>query len=158
MNLNQFDETCSAQTVIIHQPGLEVFMSMLHPAASLYRNVTSNSELNSNYNQLKKILQKRKIKLLSVRECLKINRIEIEKLALKSLSYVAENPTEGILSSEFDYFMSDHYKQSNLNKPDSDQLVDVILTQPTFRLRYTNINTNVEFVDLFQTLRKPDLC
>ena len=37
---SQESENAPADTILIHKPSKEVFMSMLHPAASLYENVT----------------------------------------------------------------------------------------------------------------------
>jgi arginine deiminase len=121
---------------------------MLHPAASLFKDVTTGTELNKNFEHLKVILNKHKIKMLTVRECLKINRDSLEKFAATCLNYVAENPEDGSNCEKFQYYMSDDYKMSVIRKLDSDQLVDMILSQPTFKLRYTEINTNVEFVDI----------
>jgi len=123
-------------------------MSMLHPAASLYKGVTSNSELNKNFDNLREILKKRKIKLLSVRDCLKLSRKGLEELASKALVYEAVNEKEGKNNKEFKYYMSDEYKISVLSRLDADQLVDVILSHPTYKLKYSDINTKVEFVDI----------
>jgi len=148
MELTQLDETSVVDTIIIHHPNIEVFMSMLHPAASLYADVTTNSELNKNFENLKELLRAKKIRMLTVRDCLKMKKDALVELAMTCLTYEAENPEDGKDNEQFKYYMSDEYKLQTLNKLDADQLVDVILSHPTYKLRYTNINTNVEFVDI----------
>ena len=40
---SQYSESEPAKLVLIHEPSYEIFMSMLHPAGSLYKDVTSES-------------------------------------------------------------------------------------------------------------------
>jgi len=148
MDLMQLDETSVVDTIIIHHPNIEVFMSMLHPAASLYADVTTSTEINKNFENLKEILRAKKIRMLTVRDCLKMKREALVELAMNCLKYEAINPEEGKDNEQFMYYMSDEYKLETLQKLDGDQLVDVILSHPTYKLRYTDINTNVEFVDI----------
>jgi arginine deiminase len=148
MDLMQLDETSVVDTIIIHHPNIEVFMSMLHPAASLYADVTTNSELNKNFENLKEILRAKKIRMLTVRDCLKMKKEALIELSMNCLTYVAENADEGKDNEQFRHYMSDEYKHNTLSKLDADQLVDVVLTHPTYTLRYTTINTNVEFANI----------
>jgi arginine deiminase len=73
MEFKQLHENEPAEIVIIHEPSYEIFMSMLHPAASLYSDVTNEKEVHSEFNELREILKQESIKLMTVRDCLKLN-------------------------------------------------------------------------------------
>jgi arginine deiminase len=141
-------ESEPAEVIIIHEPSYEVFMSMLHPAASLYSDVTNEREVHSEFQELREILKGEKIKLMTVRECLRLNRQELIKLAMGSLVYECLNEQDGSGNQTFKYYMSDEYKFSVLEKLTNDQLVDVVLTRPTYTMKYVNVNTYVEPVNI----------
>jgi arginine deiminase len=148
MEFKQLHENEPADIVIIHEPSYEIFMSMLHPAASLYSDVTNEKEVHSEFNELREILKHESIKLMTVRDCLKLNRTDLIGLAQTSLTYECTNKHEGDDNKEFKYYLSDEYKVSVLNKLTNDQLVDVVLTRPTYTMKYVSVNTYVEPVNI----------
>jgi arginine deiminase len=119
-------------------------MSMLHPAASLYEDVTCEKEVESCFNGFKKMLEQLNIQLLTVREILKLNRKELIELAFIALTYECENIEEGADCKQFLYYISNEYKLEVLEKLSLDQLVDVVLTRPVYKVKYVPINTKVE--------------
>jgi arginine deiminase len=148
MEFKASHESEPAEIIIIHEPSYEVFMSMLHPAASLYSDVTNEREVHAEFQELREILKGEKIKLMTVRDCLKLNRVELIRLAMGSLTYDCPNKTEGADNETFNYYMSNEYKLSVLEKLTNDQLVDVVLTRPTYTMKYVNVNTHVEPINI----------
>jgi flagellar basal body-associated protein FliL len=80
-------ETDSAKHIIVHIPEKEIFMSTLHPAASLYEAVTDDVKVKQCFNELKSILKEKKIELITVRSALKLNKTALKKLASEALKY-----------------------------------------------------------------------
>jgi hypothetical protein len=50
----QKEENAPAKFILTHIPGQEIFLSTLHPAASLYEDVTDNVKVKECFNNLKK--------------------------------------------------------------------------------------------------------
>lgn len=142
---SQESENAPADTILIHKPSKEVFMSMLHPAASLYENVTEEKSIAQCFRNLTAILISKGIKVKTVRECLKLNRPALEELAFNSLKYEPSDSSKNDLDNEnFKYYLSDAYKREVISKLWVGQLVDLILTQPTYKIKYIHQNTFVE--------------
>ena len=142
---SQESENAPADTILIHKPSKEVFMSMLHPAASLYENVTEEKSIAQCFRNLTAILISKGIKVKTVRECLKLNRPALEELAFNSLKYEPSDSSKNDLDNEnFKYYLSDSYKREVISKLWVGQLVDLILTQPTYKIKYIHQNTFVE--------------
>ena len=83
----QNSENSPAELIIVHEPAKEVFMSMLHPAASLYNSITNEDKIKESFQALYEILVKKDIKYKTVRQCLKMNRKALLDLAQKSITY-----------------------------------------------------------------------
>ncbi len=142
---SQFTETERPKLVLIHEPSYEVFMSILHPAGSLYKDVTSESLIQKDFDNLKKILKKQGIKTVSVREALLTDRNSLIQLAMNSLQYTKDGSEKDAKEDKlFDHYLSDEYKQKNLNKMSDDQLVNLVLTKPSFSLKRSKTNTFIE--------------
>lgn len=141
---SQYTETEQAKLVLIHEPSYEIFMSMLHPAGSLYKDVTSESLIHKDFENLKQILKIHGIRTVTVREALLMDRPSLIKLAMNSLQYLAEETEKDLSDSLFKYYLSDEYKEQILNKMSDDQLVDVVLTKPFFTLKRSKKNTFIE--------------
>lgn len=148
MEFTQYTENEKAQLIIVHEPSYEVFMSMLHPAASLYQDVTCEKTVKEVFNLLSAELKKLDIKLVTVRECLKLNRDGLIALAGIAMTYECANIEEGKNNPEFLYYISNDYKKDVLSKLNDDQLVDVVLTRPTYTMKYVPANTYVEPVEI----------
>ena len=144
----QKEENAPAKYILTHIPGEEIFISTLHPAASLYEDVTDHIKVKECFNTLKKILNENKIELITVRDALKLNKIALKKLAFKSLKYeITENINFDKASKEYEIFLkytSDEYKKEVIDKLSEDQLVDIILNNPKYILQPTKLNTFIE--------------
>jgi len=141
---SQYTETEQAKLVLIHEPSYEIFMSMLHPAGSLYKDVTSESLIHKDFESLKQILKIHGIQTITVREALLMDRTSLINLAKNSLQYLSEEPEKEITDNLFRFYLSDEYKEQILNKMSDDQLVDVVLTKPFFTLKLSKKNTFIE--------------
>ena len=148
INFLQPSETSPAKKIIVHIPEKEVFMSTIHPASSLYEDVTDEREIKKCMDELNSILKNRNIELITVRSALKIDRDRLKELAFESIKYeIEDNPEIDKESKEYQEFLSyinDTYKLKVISKLSNDQLVDIILTNPIYRLRPTSINTFIE--------------
>jgi arginine deiminase len=123
-------------------------MSTLHPAASLYEDVTDSVKIEECFNNLEKILKDKNIELIKVRSALKLNLTALKALASESLKYEIDESTKIDKNSKnfekFSFFLNDSYKNEVLGKLSDDQLVDVVLTNPRYKLRPTELNTFIE--------------
>ena len=148
IKFQQKEENFPPKYIITHIPGEEIFISTLHPAASLYEDVTDHIKVHECFNNLKKILQEKKIELITVRDALKLNKTSLKDLAFKSLKYeIAEEINFDKESKEYKTFLKytkDEYKQEVIDKLSEDQLVDVVLNNPKYTLQPTKLNTFIE--------------
>ena len=87
----QPSESTPAKHILVHIPEKEIFMSTLHPAASLYEDVTDEIKVKECFNNLDKILKENNIELITVRSALKINRTALRELAFEALKYELED-------------------------------------------------------------------
>ena len=148
IKFQQKEENAPAKYILTHIPGEEIFISTLHPAASLYEDVTDHVKVKECFNNLKKILKEKKIELITVRDALKLNKTALKQLAFKSLKYeIAEDINFDKASKEYKTFLKytkDDYKQEVIDKLSEDQLVDVALNNPKYILQPTKFNTFIE--------------
>ena len=144
----QLSENTPAEFILIHIPDKDVFISNWHPSSALYEDVTEISSIKYCMKQLTAILNRHNIKVFTVRDCLKLNKPKLEELAFKSLTYInTENENNNYDKQKFQkylYYCSDEYKSSIIKKLYPDQLVDIILTKPTYYLKYVDHNTYIE--------------
>ena len=144
----QKEENFPAKYILVHIPEKEIFMSTLHPAASLYEDVTDYVKVKECFDNLKNILKEKKIELITVRSALKLNKTALKNLAHKALKYeIDENISFDKNTKEYKIFLnytSNEYKQEIINKLSDDQLVDIILNNPKYILSPTKLNTFIE--------------
>ena len=144
----QKEENFPAKYILVHIPEKEIFMSTLHPAASLYEDVTDYVKVKECFDNLKNILKEKKIELITVRSALKLNKTALKNLAQKALKYeIDENISFDKNTKEYKIFLnytSNEYKQEIINKLSDDQLVDIILNNPKYILSPTKLNTFIE--------------
>ena len=144
----QPSESTPAKYILMHLPEKEIFMSTLHPAASLYEDVTDEVKVEECFQNLNKTLQEKNIQLITVRSALKKNKTALKALAFKALKYeIDDNLKLNENSTNYKLFMeyvNDEYKNKVIDKLSDDQLVDVILNNPTYKLRPTELNTFIE--------------
>ncbi len=153
VSFTQHSELYPIDIIITHVPQMENFLSTLHPAGSLFLDVVNYKELINNFNCLREIVKESNLKLLTVKEILQYNRTELEKIAKSYLKYsLTENEAYCQLKSDqkekIDYYASEQYKEMVLSKLDDDQLFDVVMTNPHYKIKYSKVNTNVEFEDI----------
>jgi arginine deiminase len=144
----QPSESTPAKHILVHIPEKEIFMSTLHPAASLYEDVTDERKVKECFDNLEKILKEKNIELITVRSALKINRTALKELAFEALKYELEDNIN-IDKNSTNYetlikYSNDSYKNEIIGKLSDDQLVDVVLNNPTYKLGPTKLNTFIE--------------
>ena len=144
----QLSENTPAEFILIHIPDKDVFISNWHPSSALYEDVTEISSIKYCMKQLTQILNKYNVKVFTVRDCLKLNKNKLQELAFDSLTYINTEKEDNTYDKEkykkFLYYCSDEYKKSIIQKLLPDQLIDIILTKPTYHLKYVDHNTFIE--------------
>ena len=144
----QKEENYPAKYILVHIPEKEIFMSTLHPAASLYEDVTDYVKVKECFDNLKNILKEKKIELITVRSALKLNKTALKNLALETLKCeITDDISFDKKSKEYKIFLnytSKEYKQEIIDKLSDDQLVDVVINNPKYILSPTKLNTFIE--------------
>jgi arginine deiminase len=134
---------------------MESFICSLNPAASLYEDVTDEDEIRKCFKSLKDYLKTVGIKLITVEEVLllKDNSEELMALAKSSLNYERETQLEKIKEEDnkrkspfVDYckYSSEEYKEKVLKKFTKKNLINIILTRPTMKLKHIQTDTFIE--------------
>ena len=158
INFIQPSESTPATVIIVHISRMESFICSLNPAASLYEDVTDEEQIRECFNNLKKYLKTKNIKLITVEDALLLKGKEedLMKLARDSLNYERESKVEEInevdensrrrKTSIDDYFLysSDEYKESVIKKFSKKHLLDIILSRPTMKLKHIETDTYIE--------------
>ena len=153
-------ESTPAKTIIVHVSKMESFICSLNPAASLYEDVTDEDDIRACFNQLGEYLKTKNIQLITVEEALLIKEKhdDLMKLAKDSLNYeretevpkeetkLGEKDGEDRKNSLEDYvtFSSEDYKEKVLKKFSKKNLINVILTRPTMKLKHIETDTFIE--------------
>jgi len=161
----QPSESTPAKTILVHVSKMESFICSLNPAASLYEDVTDEDEIRHCFNQLGEYLKTKNIQLITVEEALflKGKEHELMNLAKDSLNYERETDVSieekeeedkeeneekknKRKTSRDDYlnYSSDEYKEKVLKKFSKKNLMNVILTRPTMKLKHIETDTYIE--------------
>jgi len=161
----QPSESTPAKTILVHVSKMESFICSLNPAASLYEDVTDEDEIRACFNQLGEYLKTKNIQLITVEEALflKGKEHELMNLAKDSLNYERETDVSieekeeedkeeneekknKRKTSRDDYlnYSSDEYKEKVLKKFSKKNLMNVILTRPTMKLKHIETDTYIE--------------
>ena len=144
----QPSESTPAKHILVHIPKKEIFMSTLHPAASLYEAVTDEEKVEECFNNLEKILKEKNIELITVRSALKLNKTALRELAFKALKYEIDNNIKieqnSTIYKDFLLYVNDLYKNEVIGNLSDNQLVDIVLNNPTIKLKPNNLNTFIE--------------
>ena len=157
IKFTQLSESTPAKTIIVHVSKMESFICSLNPAASLYEDVTDEDEIRKCFKSLKDYLKTVGIKLITVEEVLllKENSDELMELAKNALNYERETKIEEKKkednkrkrkSSFDDYckYSSEEYKEKVLKKFTKKNLINIILTRPTMKLKHIQTDTFIE--------------
>ena len=159
----QKSESTPAKTILVHISKMESFICSLNPAASLYEDVTDEDEIRKCFMELKEYLKTLGIKLITVEEVLLLedNKEDLMKLARESLNYERESNFEekkeeekvklqespGKRKSSFEEYCtysSEGYKEKVLKKFSRKNLINVILTRPSMKLKHIDTDTFIE--------------
>ena len=162
VKFSQPSESTPAKTVLVHVSKMESFICSLNPAASLYEDVTDEDDIRAFFNELGEYLKTKNIQLITVEDALLLKDKEdnLMKLAKDSLNYEREteikeeeeenkednDKEKKRKSSLHDYmnFSSDEYKEKVLKKFSKKNLINVILTRPTMKLKHIETDTFIE--------------
>ena len=162
VKFSQPSESTPAKTILVHVSKMESFICSLNPAASLYEDVTDEDDIRACFNELGEYLKTKNIQLITVEDALLLKNKEdnLMKLAKDSLNYEREteikeeeeenkednDKEKKRKSSLHDYmnFSSDEYKEKVLKKFSKKNLINVILTRPTMKLKHIETDTFIE--------------
>lgn len=149
--IQQVSENEPAKVVVLHEPGISQWMGSLHPNGSLYERPVRIDAAMKEHVGFKHFLEETGCTVFTVREILLkdcdkdvVQRVKLEDLAFDSIKYLLDPAQdESELSEQDKVLLSDQYKSDCLAKMDNQQLVDVILTNPTIYLRKALKNTEL---------------
>ena len=158
VKFSQPSESTPAKTILVHVSKMESFICSLNPAASLYEDVTDEDDIRACFNELGEYLKTKNIQLITVEDALllKDKEEDLMKLAKESLNYERETEISKEEKKEDqdmkrknsldDYmnFSSEEYKEKVLKKFSKKNLINVILTRPTMKLKHIETDTFIE--------------
>ena len=155
VKFEQPSESTPAKVILVHISKMESFICSLNPAASLYEDVTDEDEIRKCFNELGEYLKTKNIKLITTEEILLLNENELMKLAKDSLNYEREtikleeeeennNKKRKDSFKEYENYSSDEYKENVLKKFTKKNLINIILTRPTIKLKHIDTDTYIE--------------
>lgn len=143
-------ESDKAHTVIVHQPGMEVLLGLLHASGSLFEGPVSLEKARRDHETFVRALQSHGITVHRVRDVLALNadtnlndRMELEACAREMLEYVFHplgNPAAGHEASgnnpsdQEKHLLSPEYKQTCFSVFSTNDLIDTILMRPSVHL------------------------
>jgi len=154
VKFEQPSESTPAKVILVHISKMESFICSLNPAASLYEDVTDEDEIRKCFNELREYLKTKNIKLITTEEILLLKENELMKLAKDSLNYEREtikleeeennNKKRKDSFKEYENYSSDEYKENVLKKFTKKNLINIILTRPTIKLKHIDTDTYIE--------------
>ena len=90
------------------------------------------------------------VKVVTVRDILRYAandnvraRVELEDFAMGALTYTADSTAGMALGDDLAHYLSDHYKREVIQQMDLEQLLDVIMTNPTVTLSASGRDTGL---------------
>ena len=154
VKFEQPSESTPAKIILVHVSKMESFICSLNPAASLYEDVTDEEEIRKCFNELGEYLKTKNIKLITTEDILLLKENELMKLAKDSLNYEREtlkledekedNKKRKDSFKEYENYSSDEYKENVLKKFTKKNLINIILTRPTIKLKHIDTDTYIE--------------
>ncbi|EGG21001.1 putative arginine deiminase [Cavenderia fasciculata] len=149
-SFSQIHENDEAAIVILNEPSLAQWMGSIHPNGSLYEEPLDLSKAQDEHQQFRRLLEKEGCIVKTVRDILTsgtgdiAKRVLLEDFAFKCMKYelAAEQRLDelGLKDKEL---LSDEYKKSCIDSMSVEQLVEVILTRPTIKLRKSERDTEL---------------
>lgn len=155
----------------LHDPGLPNAMGSYHPNGSLYEKPLDLAAAQAQHARFRYAfsfsrpisircsnvdafvrsaeLEKAGCKVMTVREILAkdcdtdvVARVKLEDLAASCLTYKLIGDVKQLTNKEI-YLMSDEYKREVVEKMDTNQLVEIVLTRPTIYLAKADKDTEL---------------
>jgi len=137
----QQNELHAATAVVMHRPGLEVFLGSLHPAGSLFECSVGADSAREAHENFARALHK-----CGVKHCFALPDImaaaprdQLEQMALEAVTYDLETHEDDVVDDEVrkaeKELLSEKYKLDTLASKSSAELVTIILTAPTVHMR-----------------------
>ncbi|KAN0033384.1 hypothetical protein ACTA71_002809 [Dictyostelium dimigraforme] len=155
LSFNQVHENDEARIVILNEPSLPQWMGSIHPNGSLYEEPLDLSKAQDEHKLFRELLEKEGCTVFTVREILTgsydqsksediQHRVKLEDFAFNSMHYELDSQQNvQELSTEDKLLISDQYKKKCIECMSNEQLVEVILTRPTIRLRKSERDTEL---------------
>eukprot|EP01132_Coremiostelium_polycephalum_P007952 gene7952-9782_t len=155
ISYNQIHENDEAQIVILNEPSLAQWMGSIHPNGSLYEEPLDLSKAQEEHLKFRQLLEKEGCTVYTVREILTgsfdqkrnediTHRVRLEDFAFNSITYELDSQQDELELGEKDkQLISDEYKQKCIDSMSVEQLVEVILTRPTIKLRKSERDTEL---------------
>ncbi|EGC40455.1 hypothetical protein DICPUDRAFT_93382 [Dictyostelium purpureum] len=155
LSFNQVHENDEARIVILNEPSLPQWMGSIHPNGSLYEEPLDLSKAQEEHRKFRELLEKEGCTVYTVREILEgsydkaksediQHRVKLEDFAFNSIHYELDtNQDAEEISEEDKYLISDQYKKKCIESMSNQQLVEVILTRPTIKLRKSERDTEL---------------
>ena len=142
----QQSELDAANTVVMHDPQLEVVLGSLHPEGSMYWQPTSIFDAQAAHRRFADELKARGIRYLLVKDVLIecTAQQSLLDLAMDSLTYVLDGEASELSVAE-QAMLTDTYKRQSLAVKSSAELFDIILMQPTVTLEPAMHTRNTSF-------------
>ena len=139
----QEDELHAATAVVVHRPGLEVFLGSLHPAGSLFECSAGADTARAAHENFV-----RGLRACGVAHCFALPdvlaaapRAELEALAMEAVTYelcaddAGRAPEDAAAAAAEAALLADAYKRETLAAKSAAELVAMVLTAPTVVLR-----------------------
>lgn len=131
---------------MLHEPSVEVLVSMTHPAGALFEQPFSLEDSVKDHRGFQMALEEKGCKVLLLKDILEgcdtpEKRKILEEAAMKSLEYKWADCCDD--ASRQDYYISDVYKWEVIRKASNQQLVSYLFLRPTVYLAPEPKNTGV---------------
>jgi len=142
----------------VNEPALPNWMGSCHPNGSLYEKPLNLRAAQHEHLKFREVLESNGCIVRTVREILAqdcdvdvMARVELEELAMNSMTYELTKSHNGLDDSELTsterHLLSSEYKRSCIEKMDVEQLVEVVLTRPTILLEKADKDTELLVVN-----------
>ncbi|KAJ5078011.1 arginine deiminase [Anaeramoeba ignava] len=134
----QIAELDQAHTIIMHAPLKDPNFGSLHPKAFLYEKQVSFEKAKKSHNEFVEKLKKYGVEVIKIEDVYaNLKREELEEIAVNYLKYQFEGDVSD-LTEENKFYISNEYKRIALSTLSVEQLLDIILYQPTVLLQQKN--------------------
>ncbi len=144
--IGQSAEYDNAKTIIMHSPGSEISLGMLHPQAALFEVYFNIDESAAEHEAYADQLRKSGANVVMLRDLLAYGCVdgeesseldELRDFAYSILEYNCDALSEESKVSEL------AYKRDVINSLSVDELIDIVILQPTITLYETEYNTGL---------------